>query len=321
MSDKSVISIGNFDGVHLGHQAILRRARHVADACGCPLIVLTFDPHPAKTLRPGSEPPRLSSVHEKVDLLHQAGADRVVVLEPTPSVLQQTAQTFIEHLVRDYQPVAIVEGEDFRFGKGRGGDVALLTDMGRQLDFRTVVEGKVDITLSNLLVATVSSSLIRWLVGHGRVYDAAICLGRPFALTAPVSTGEQRGRTINVPTANLDSHVLTEHMMPADGVYAGLVRIGKGADQAYPAAISVGIKPTFGKRELVIESHLLDYSGDLYGELLSVSFVRWLRDQQIFPGLAALRAQLARDIAHTRQWHEQGLLQTPSPRDRQQRAG
>ncbi|MEX1015953.1 MAG: riboflavin biosynthesis protein RibF [Phycisphaeraceae bacterium] len=309
MSKRSVISIGNFDGVHLGHRAILAHARALARERDAEMVVLTFDPHPARTLRPGTEPPRLTSVHEKVDRLQAAGADRVVVLEPTPAMLGQTAEQFVEKIVADFAPLAIVEGPDFRFGKGRAGDLAMLAELGRQFDFELIVEPRVEVALSDWAVVPVSSSLTRWLVGHGRVLDAARLLGGLFELTGSVATGEQRGRTIGVPTANLDPAAYSDHIVPADGVYAGTVTVPDG--QTHPAAISVGVKPTFGQRQLVVEAHLLDYAGNLYGETVTFRFARWVRDQYPFPNLDSLTRQIHRDVALTRHWHEQGLLAPP----------
>lgn len=319
MAQASIISAGSFDGVHLGHRAILTSARRLADRRGCRVVVLTFDPHPARTLRPGSEPPRLTSVYEKVDRLKAGGADHVAVLEPTPQVLGQSGSEFVERIVGEFHPIAIVEGEDFRFGRGRSGDVRLLQQLGIRLGFETIVEPKVALGLSNRLIAPVSSTLVRWLVGRGRMIDAAICLGRQFELAGQVVAGEQRGRTIAVPTANLDPATYAEHIVPADGVYAGLAVAPGG--RVHPAAISVGVKPTFGRQTLTVEAHLLDFDGDLYGQTLCLRFARWLRDQWPYPNSEALRSQLARDIAQTRRWWDQGLLKMVVPPLGPERAG
>ncbi|MFA9477493.1 riboflavin biosynthesis protein RibF [Phycisphaerales bacterium AB-hyl4] len=302
MSRQTILSIGNFDGVHRGHQAILAHARQLAAPHAAEVVALTFDPHPARTLRPGTEPPRLTSVHEKVDRLRAAGADRVVVLEPTSAMLGQSPQQFIGKLVDDYAPIAIVEGPDFRFGKARVGDLNMLRELGKQHGYETHVVPSVEVTLGDWRSAIVSSSLVRWLVGRGRVLDAHRCLGAPFELTGPVATGEQRGRTINVPTANLDPAAYSDHIVPADGVYAGLAVTPDA--QTHPAALSVGVKPTFGQRQRVVEAHLLDYTGNLYGETITLRFTRWLRDQYRYPNLDMLTRQLHRDIALVRYWHE-----------------
>ena len=302
----TVLTIGNFDGVHLGHQAILARARRVGDR----VVALTFDPHPAATLRPGSEPARLSTRADKIQRLRRAGADEVVVLEPTRELLGQTAEQFVAGLVRRYGPAAIVEGPDFRFGKGRAGDLAMLEQLGREHGFAVHVVPRVRTVLSDRLVAPVSSSLVRWLVAGGRVMDAALTLGAGFALAGAVTRGEQRGRELNVPTANLDPADWAGHVVPGDGVYAGIVELAGGA--RHGAALSVGVKPSFGEHRLTIEAHLLDFTGDLYGQRIRIAFARWLRDQYAFPDAATLRRQLQRDVARTRRWAELGLLEAPA---------
>lgn len=312
MTKRSVISIGNFDGVHLAHRAILSHARKLADQHDARVVVLTFDPHPAAVLRPDARPARLISAEEKRSRLLAAGADDVVLLRPTPDLLGQSAEQFIAHVVRDYQPAVFVEGGDFRFGKGRAGDLATLTRLGEQMDFRVVVEPEVHVALSDLTVVPISSSLVRWLIGQGRPLDAAACLGQPFELTGPIVEGEQRGRRINVPTANLDLAALEDHVVPAHGVYAGFVRLPDGSRQV--AAMSVGVKPTFGKRGLAIEAHLLDFAADLYGQTLSFEFTRWVRDQYAFADVDALVAQLKRDIDVVRQWQRLDLIQPPPAR-------
>lgn len=303
MPQASVITIGNFDGVHRGHRAILAAARAMADARAARVVVLTFDPHPNATLDPANQPPRLCSRDQKLDRLRQAGADEVVILEPTPGVLAQEPRDFIHKLVSEYAPVAFVEGADFRFGRGRAGDIAMLKQLGGEHGYDVLIQPSEDVTLSDLSVVTVRSSVIRWLVGHGRAADAQRCLGEPFSLTSTVIQGEQRGRTIGIPTVNLDLDALDDHVLPADGVYAGKANV-PGLDREVTAAISVGNKPSFGKLrgqvQLTIEAHLLDFTADLYGQTLTLAFTRWLRDQMRFPSLDALRQQLARDIEKVR---------------------
>ncbi len=322
MRTRSVITIGNFDGVHRGHRAILGRARRLADAESARLIVLTFDPHPAAVLRPGSQPPVLTTTTRRVELLMEAGADQVHLLRPTQDVLGLSPEAFVDRLVEEFSPLVFVEGQDFRFGKGRAGDIDTLRRLGEQRGgadgFAVELVDGIEVTLGDRLVTPVSSSLIRWLVGRGRVADAALCLGQCFALDSTVVRGEQRGRQIGVPTINLDLAAISDHILPADGVYAGVAWVqgaaasGKssaGAPSAtgavpFTAAISVGVKPTFGKRSLTIEAHLLDYHSPdpdaLYGQGVRLSFAHWLRDQYAFPDVEALKSQLKRDIDRTR---------------------
>lgn len=313
---RTVVTIGVFDGVHVGHRAILRHAREVAAASAsgagasgvARVIAITFDRHPQSILRPSSQPPRLLATDEKVRRLRAAGADEVVVLGPTPELLEQSAEDFIGNLVEQHRPLAIIEGEDFRFGKGRRGDPAMLHALGERLGFEAIVRRKLEVTLTNQLVVPVSSSVIRWLVGHGRVVDAARCLGEPFSLTARVVKGDGQARTLGVPTANLDPADYADFILPADGVYAGLASL-PGTDTSvplHPAAISIGTKPTFAGRALTLEAHLLDYTppkdafDSLYGQTVTLRFTHWLRDQYAYPSLDPLLAQLKLDVAQTR---------------------
>jgi riboflavin kinase/FMN adenylyltransferase len=300
------MTIGVFDAIHLGHQAILARGRQLADRAGAPLVVLAFDPHPAALLRPDLQPPRLTTSDEKQVLLKQYGADQVIRIEPSRELFAQSPALFIEQLVKAHHPIAIVEGGDFRFGHQRQGDIHTLRELGTLHGCQTHICDQAQVMLTDQLLVPVSSSLTRWLVGQGRVADAARCLGRLYSLTGPVAKGEARGRTINVPTANLDLTGHPDKLIPADGVYAGLAVLPDGRE--FAAAISIGVKPTFGEHQLTVEAHLLDFSGDLYGQTLTLQLARWLRDQQSFPDVEALKAQLSRDITRTRQWHEQGLL-------------
>jgi riboflavin kinase/FMN adenylyltransferase len=318
MGPRTVLTLGNFDGPHLGHRAILAEARRRSNAVTPParVVAITFDPPPIEVLRPGSEPPRIATLSQRRTGLLDAGADDVEVLTPTSDMLGQSPERFVDHLVRRHRPVAILEGPDFRFGKGRAGDMATLACLGRDHGFEAVTVPRVHAALSNLHTVPISSSLVRWLVGRGRVADAAACLGRGFSLTAPVVQGEQRGRTIGIPTANLDPDALSPFILPTDGVYAGWAEIegaeglrdqgakpnrkSKIKNQKCRAAISIGVKPTFGQRRLTVEAHLLDFDADLYGRPLTLHFARWLRDQYPFPGIEALRRQLHRDVQRAR---------------------
>ncbi len=295
MTKPSVITIGNFDGVHVGHRAILAAARDLADQHGARVVAMTFDPHPAATLDPANLPPRLCTPDEKVQQLKQAGADEVTILKPDHDLLDQTPETFINELVGQYVPKAFVEGKDFHFGKDRAGDIHKLTQLGQAFGFNVVTHPSFDVTLSDLSVVTVRSSVIRRLVSMGRIEDAHRCLGRPFALTATIVKGEQRGRTLGFPTINLDLDQLDDYILPADGVYAGYAHL-PATNQTHPAAISVGVKPSFGKDQLTIEAHLPGFDAELYGQTVTLGFQHWLRDQSRFPGIDALKAQLDRDI-------------------------
>ncbi|MHC5113462.1 MAG: riboflavin biosynthesis protein RibF [Planctomycetota bacterium] len=296
MPPSTAVTIGNFDGVHLGHAELVRTARREVGEAGR-VVVLSFDPHPLTALRPDAEIGRLTGFETRTRLLRAAGADEVVRLEPTADVLDRAPADFVADVVGRHAPTCFVEGPDFRFGRGRSGDVGTLRELEPEHGFRTVVIEPVETELANQHVVRVSSTMIRWLVERGRVGDAAALLGRPFAIEATVVPGDRRGRTLGIPTANLDRG---DEVLPADGIYAGTARRPDG--RWYPAAISVGTKPTFGAHERVCEAHLLDYDGPLddYGWTIDLRFERWLRDQIRYDGVEPLLEQLRRDIDNTR---------------------
>ncbi|MCC6356684.1 MAG: riboflavin biosynthesis protein RibF [Verrucomicrobiae bacterium] len=301
-----VIAIGNFDGVHVGHQAILRRACAEARRRGVRAMAMTFEPHPVSVLRPGEAPPRITGADEKLALLREVGVDHVEVLEPRRDLLGLSAGAFVEWLVEKHGMEAIVEGADFRFGAGRSGDVGTLRELGAKMGFETVVVEPVTVVTDNLMQTPVGSSLVRRLVLAGRVRDAAILLGRTFSLAATVVEGEKRGRQLGFATVNLDAETLHGRLIPGHGVYAGSALLANG--WTLPAAISVGAKPTFGRHTTVVEGHLVGYEGDLYGQRVELRFERWLRDQSRFPNVELLRRQLERDVAETRRLAGLGVI-------------
>lgn len=289
-----VISVGNFDGVHRGHQEILTRARSLrALAPGAALAVVTFEPHPLTVLRPDLAPPRLSSAELKRSLLVEAGVDVLVVLAPKNEVLNLEAEDFWAILRDEVKPSHMVEGESFNFGKGRRGTMPRLREWAAASDVQLHVVSPVSVPLLDMQLVPVSSSLIRWLIAQGRVRDAGICLGRTFAIEGIVIEGHRRGRTIGIPTANLDCADL---MIPADGVYAGRCTAG---GWIYPVALSIGTMPTFGRDlQRQVEAHLIGFTGDLYGKPLRVEITDWVRDQWKFDGVATLKAQMALDLKY-----------------------
>jgi len=307
MPNRNVVTIGNFDGVHVGHRRILEVASALATERAGQVIAITFEPAPAAAL--GMQPsPRLMTRAAKEQTLREAGATKIVTLEPTRELLALSPEAFVEQLVAQQQPAAVVEGENFRFGAKRQGDMAMLKSLGQQYGFDAIAIDPVRAVLHDLWAMPVSSSLVRELLSHGRVADATRVLGQPHRLEATVVQGEKRGRTIGVPTINLSNDELEGAMIPYPGVYAGMAELPDG--EAVPAAISVGFKPTFGEHELVIEAHLLGFTGDLYDHRATLRFGRWLRDQHPFPSTELLARQLHRDIGHVRRWHETGLLNT-----------
>jgi riboflavin kinase/FMN adenylyltransferase len=288
LPDGAVISIGNYDGVHVGHAAIIARMRELAQ--GAPTAVVTFEPHPLTVLRPQLAPPRLSTAHRKEQLIADAGVSHLVILPPSQDVLGLTAEQFWRILRDHTRPSDIVEGGTFNFGKDRGGTIERLIEWASSTPIRVHREASQTRVLGDRSVVDVSSSTIRWLLGYGRVADAAICLGRSFELSGRVMKGFQRGRTIGVPTANLDCG---DHLVPGDGVYAGRCQIDR---RTYPAAVSIGTTPTFERTQYQVEAHLIGFSGNLYDRMITVELTDWVRDQMKFPNVDSLRKQLARDI-------------------------
>jgi riboflavin kinase/FMN adenylyltransferase len=301
-----VLSIGNFDGVHRGHQAIIGTARRRAQAAGTQAVAMTFDPHPATVLAPDRVPPTLTPLDEKIRCLEAAGAEVVVVVPSQPKFFSCPAHVFIERvMVSRFHPIAIVEGESFRFGRHRQGDATTLREAGTKYGFETDIVAPIRVDLGGHPDTVISSSLVRQMIGSGTVDRAAVCLGRPYALLGRVEHGAARGRALGFATANLA--VPPDQLVPAEGVYAGQTTIdGKRCG----AAISIGHTPTFDGQQRLVEAHVLDYAGDLYDASLRLEFFAWLRPQQKFASATELQQQVAADIRHVRecQQHGQGLL-------------
>lgn len=292
-----MITIGVFDGVHVGHRALVKRARELADARegGVNVLVMAFDPSPRAVLAPGSEPPRLTTFEQRADLLLEAGADEVMRLEPSPELLGLTPERFVDEVLVPLDPIGVVEGPDFRFGAKRAGDVSTLGRLGRDRGFSVEVVGPVEVDLCDQSVVAASSSRVRWLLERGRVADAGRVLGRAYEMAGLVAKGDQRGRTIGFPTANLEY----ETMPLGDGVYACVATLEDG--RTIPAAVNVGERPTFDGVERRVEAHLIGFTPDggmpEYGWSLRLAFVSRLRDQVRFGGVGALTTQLSRDVA------------------------
>ena len=299
MNRPVAVTIGNFDGVHLGHQALIRTARRSVGEDGL-VTALSFDPHPATVLAPSRRVERLSDFSRRSRWLTEAGADTVVALKPTRDLLDQSPEHFTTQLTAEYEPSVIVEGRDFRFGKGREGSIDTLRQLGSMHGFEVVEVDTVEAVLTDHSIVPVSSTMVRWLLRHGRVRDASKLLGRPYSVTGQVMPGEQRGREVGIPTANLNTGDL---MLPADGVYIGEAQFESGS--AFRAAISVGTKPHFTPAsERTCEAHLLDFDGPVgdYHWSMELFFHDWLRDQAAFAALDALIAQIHRDIERVRAW-------------------
>jgi riboflavin kinase/FMN adenylyltransferase len=289
---RTVVTIGNFDGVHLGHRAILARVIHRARELEAQAVAVTFDPHPLKVLRPEMHMPLLTTPEQKIDLLAAAGLEAVVVLPFNREFAALPAREFVQRYFLERLRVReVVVGHDYCFGQGREGNIDLLKEMGQQHGFTVQVVWAVEAD-----GAVVSSSLIRALLRLGKVEEAARLLGRPYEVVGRVVPGKGRGgKLLGVPTANIRP---ANELLPATGIYA--VRVRRGADNLLGAA-NIGTSPTFENGEFSLEVHLLDFSGDLYAETLGVEFVARLREERRFPSIEALAAQIHADIKTVRQ--------------------
>jgi riboflavin kinase/FMN adenylyltransferase len=295
---RAVLTIGNFDGLHIGHRQILRTVIDRARAHDGEAVVYTFDPHPRKVLRADRAPSLLTTTEQKLELLAAAQID-LVVLEPfTAEFAKTTPETFVrEHVHAHIDPLEVYVGYDFHYGRDRAGSMKLLTELGPRLGFAVTIIPEVTIGGRD-----VSSSRIRELLAAGDVEEAKRMLGRSFAVRGAVIRGDQRGRTLGFPTANLAPE---NEVIPAHGVYAGHVRMlddgTPPAGTSLPAVTNVGRRPTFKQDDPALaEAHLLDFSGDLYGRRIEVSFEARLRGEERFPGPEALRAQIERDVVAAR---------------------
>lgn len=282
---RAALTIGNFDGVHLGHRRIVEETVAAARAAGGPALAFTFDPHPAIILRGGQGPGRLLSFERRLELLHVSGIETVICPADPRPVLDLSAEDFIQRIiVAAIGAAVLVEGPSFHFGRGGQGNDELLRRLGPDGGFRLVV-------VPPLLISgqEVSSTGIRQAVREGRLADANLLLGRPFEITGRVVPGLGRGRQLGFPTANLEGDFLT----PADGVYAARVVID---GRSFAAAVSIGRAATFGDQEKpLVEAHLLDFDGDLYGRNIRVEFFERLRGQEKFSGTDALIRQIRSD--------------------------
>ncbi|MBX3210484.1 MAG: bifunctional riboflavin kinase/FAD synthetase [Labilithrix sp.] len=282
---QSAVIIGNLDGVHRGHQAVLRQARALADARGLRTVVLTFDPHPSQVLR-GFTPPRLATLERRVELLRRHGADDVVVEPFTLDFAALTPPRFVkELLVERLGARAVVVGENFRFGAKRAGDLDALRSFGRDLGFEVAAA-----EVAGDERGPFSSTRVRDAIGSGDLDEATRLLGRRHSISGVVEGGDRRGRTIGFPTANLGG---VAEVLPPHGVYAVFA-----GDR--PGVMNLGVRPTVDGANLRVEVHLFDFDGDLYGQSMRVHVVSRIRDEKKFAGLGELRAQIAVDAEAAR---------------------
>jgi len=289
-----VLSIGNFDGVHRGHQAIIARAAARARARAGPCIVLTFEPHALSVIRPQDVPPVLTPLDEKAAQLSAHGADAVVVVRPDPPFLSLSPDEFARRVLVDrFRVAAVVEGPSFRYGHRRAGDVETLRQAGARYGFEVEVVDPIEVDVAPGRREPVSSSLVRRAVASGDMELARRALGRPYALLGVIVEGRGRGREIGYPTANL----ATGQLLPLEGVYAGSATV---AGRTWPAAISIGRAPTFGDTDVLVEAHLLDFSGSLYGQQMRLEVHTRLRPQEACGSVEELRSRIEQDVAAVR---------------------
>ena len=306
---RTVVTIGMYDGVHRGHQLLIGAAVDRARDLGRPCLLLTFDPHPAEVIRPGSHPAILTAMDRKAELVAGLGVDAMCVLPFTSEFMRLSPETFTHTvLVEHLHAALVVVGENFTYGHKAAGNVETLAREGRRFGF--TVEG---IPLASLAEddggVTISSTYIRACVAAGDMAAAARALGRPHRVDGIVVRGDRRGRALGYPTANVETPRFTA--IPADGVYAGRLvmrdaRTG-ASKESFPAAISVGSNPTFEGSRRTVEAYVLDFDADLYGEHVGVEFVARLRPMAAFDRVEDLLAAMARDVLLTRQ-----ILEVPS---------
>jgi riboflavin kinase/FMN adenylyltransferase len=280
------VTIGNFDGVHRGHQSMIAALVGHARRDNVPAVVLTLDPHPIELLRPEQAPPNLSTLQQKADLLQNCGVDCTIAYPTDLEFLQRSPEQFFQQtILGELQARGLVEGQNFCFGHNREGDIATLQALCDGADLLLDVIAPVKAGKK-----AISSSVIRARVAEGDVKQAAVLLGHRYLVQGTVSRGAQRGRTIGFPTANLE-HVAT--LLPPEGVYAGYGRI---EDRFYPAAVHIGANPTFDDQRFKLEAHLIGFEGNLYDQKLDVEFIERIRDVHRFDDVDALRQQLQEDV-------------------------
>lgn len=295
--ERAVITIGAYDGVHVGHRAVIGEVRRLAEQGGWRSAVVTFDRHPASVVRPENAPRLLTDADQRLELLADTGVDAAVVLSFDDVQRHESPEEFVRRvIVEGLRAAVVVVGEDFHFGLNRSGNVALLRDLGTEAGFDVAPLELLD--RSDGVAEPVSSTAIRRALAGGDVEQAANMLGRPFQARGPVTQGDQRGRLLGFPTANVA--VPASICLPADGVYAGWYMRPDG--ERHACAINLGRRPTFYDHATtsLLEAHLLDFDGDLYGEAAKVEFVAFLRSERKFDGIDALVAQLKMDCEHAR---------------------
>lgn len=300
---RAIVSVGNFDGLHLGHQKIIRQVIECAQMDQCVSSVITFDPHPLKVLRPGNAPPLVETMNQRMEQLAAMGLEAALVLRFDRALAALSPEEFVRGvLVQELKTAAILVGQNFRFGHRQEGTVETLTELGRRFGFSVQIVEPVVIDGE-----FISSTGVRNSVAEGRVARAARLLGRPFALTGEIVRGSGRGSTVLFPTLNLAAE---QELLPKVGVYATETRV---EGRFYRSATNVGFRPTFDGTLLGVESHLFDFSRELTKGRLEVRFWERLRDEQKFSGPAELRSQIAADLHQVRDYFRRRDLAATQP--------
>jgi len=296
-----VLTIGNYDGVHIGHQKVLTAAKKIATEKNVKLIMMTFNPHPLAFLHPQKAPDILTPLDLRKNLLADLGVDYRLVLKTNAELLKLSPEDFVDkYLVKTVQPCVVVEGDSFNFGSNRQGNVNILRDLGAKKGFEVVIIRAKEVKLSKGQPVKISSTIIRNMLTEGKVSDVAIALGRPYRLIGQIIPGRGKGKELGFPTANMQP---PNQLIPAEGVYAGFVEIGNDFEQVctankkIPAAFSIGRSRTYGDvLPLLIEAHLLSNSvGNLLNKWLAMDFIERIRSQEKFDSEEALTRQIEKD--------------------------
>jgi riboflavin kinase/FMN adenylyltransferase len=290
----AVITIGNFDGVHLGHQALFHEVIEMADAMDGTAIAMTFEPHPIRVITQNGHPPLITLVEQKTELIEKAGIDVLICVPFTMDFAAVSARSFVEDiLVKRIGMKAIIVGQDYTFGNKREGNVDLLRQYADELGFEMIVADWIQPSKDN---DRISSTAIRRLVKDGRMKKAGKMLGRNYQIRGTVAHGRDRGgKLLGIPTANINLH---DELCPKVGVYAVIVKYD---GKRYPGVANIGYSPTFDDHVFTVEAHILDFKADIYGQKIMVDFVQRLRDEKKFSGIPELIEQIDRDIADARE--------------------
>jgi len=293
----AVLTIGNFDGVHLGHRTIIERMRERAAELGVPAMAMTFDPHPVRLLRPREAPRLLTTMSQRLELFERLGIEVTLVMPFTPELARMDAAEFVRRVLVDRLAVREVHiGNNFRFGSDRGGNIDLLVAMGREHGFAAC--GVSQVLLDDEIV---SSTRVRRSVAQGRVEETTRLLSRPPHVDGSVFRGERLGQKLGFPTLNI---AVENELYPAHGVYVTAVYL-RSFGRTFPSVTNVGVKPTvYENYTTTVETHLLDFTADVYDERVRLFFLQRLRDERVFPSPMALVAQIRKDVETTRRWFE-----------------